>query len=127
MKRNTLKFLNLLKNSTSIKKESFDIKISTQIIPLIKAFYSAGLIQSFYLSKKIGAIRVFLRYTVFGNPFSNMKIFSTATKKLFLNYLDICRINTKRKLFLFSTNTGFLTTFFCTRYKKGGKLYLSFF
>jgi ribosomal protein S8 len=127
MKKDTIKFLNTFKNIILIKKESFAIKVSVQAISIVKAFYLNGLIQSFYISKSTSILRVFLRHTVFGNLFSDMKIFSTATKKLILSYTDICKINTKKKVLFLSTNVGLLTLSCCKKLKKGGKLYLSFF
>jgi ribosomal protein S8 len=127
MKKSTIEFLTALKNATLIKKESFAIKVNRQIISLLNTFYSIGLIQSFYIFKDSRIIQIFLRYTIFGNPFSNMKIFSTATKSFTYTFSSICRITSKRRLFLFSTNNGLLTILACKKLKKGGKLYLSFF
>jgi ribosomal protein S8 len=127
MKKSTIRFLAALKNATLIKKESLTVKASIQVISLASAFYSKGLIQSFYISKEMKVVRVFLRYTIFGNPFSNMKIFSTATKDFTYSHHEICRVTLKRKMLLFSTSVGILNMFECKKLKKGGKLYLSFF
>lgn len=122
MNSTQIKFLIQLKNAYSIKNQTVLVEKNQTIEKLIPLLYSEGLIQSYSFLKKENLIIIFLRYFVAIPAFKNLKIFSTPSKKVVLQYKDICKINDKQKIFFVSTNKGILGLSECKKNHIGGLL-----
>jgi len=57
--------------------------------------------------------------------FNNLKIVSSSSYKKIVSLKNICKLVTKNKYFLFSTNKGLLSMTECKRYHVGGVLLFS--
>jgi ribosomal protein S8 len=113
-----LKFLSQLKNASNSRKEFIILNYNKSYTPLLKILYKEGFILNF--SKTEEKILIRFRYYFNIKSLQKLKIISTLTKPIFLNYYEICKLYKKDKLLIFSTPKGFLTSSECTKLKTGG-------
>lgn len=115
--------LSKLKNASSIKKHKIIISYNKNILTFSKLFYSEGLILSFLSNKQNKNIIIFLHHVsgIFSS-FQNLKLISKVSNIQKLKYLDICRLSTQQRLFVFSTSLGILNVSDCKKNHVGGNL-----
>lgn len=121
MNLETIKILNKLKNNDLIHKKRIVISKNKSSIQIIKLLYREGYILS-YKNKENSTLEVNLKEYVRIPAFKNLKICSTASKTLYLSYKHIASLNTKKSLYVFSTNKGIITGNECKNYNLGGVL-----
>lgn len=127
MNINTIKLLLKLKNAAFYHKEYILIPYNKHYIKYLLAFYKEGCIQSFTIfidDNNIKQIKIYLRLLYNKMLLKDLKIISKSSLKKYINYKNLSKFsyNVKKTLFL-STNKGIVSTFFCKKYKIGGKLY----
>lgn len=113
-----IKFLSQLKNASNSRKESIILKYNKSYVPLLKILYKEGFILNY--SKTEENILIRFRYYFNIKSLQKLKIISTISKPIFLNYFEICKLYKKDKVLIFSTSNGFLTSLECTKLKIGG-------
>jgi small subunit ribosomal protein S8 len=124
----TINFLSQLKNASLVRKGLLQTNSNKLIKSLMKILYREGFILSFRnkLRKKFnnGTLDSIVNLKYFDNEtiFSSLCIVSTPSNTRFLSIKDICRINSKKNLFIFSTNKGLLTLTECKKQHLGGVL-----
>jgi len=122
MNSTQIRFLIQLKNAYAIKNQIVLVEKNKTIEELIPLLYAEGLIQSFSVLSEKKSIQIFLRYFATTPVFKHLKIFSTPSKKVTLQYKDLCKINDKQKIFFVSTNGGILSISDCKKRRIGGLL-----
>jgi ribosomal protein S8 len=110
-----------LKNISLLNKEFCQVKLSKKNLILVNFLYKENFIQSFFITKK-KSILLFIRYFTIQNFFKNLKFISIPSLSYFFKYTDICNFTKKKKIFIFSTTQGILTSNSCKEQKIGGKL-----
>lgn len=124
MKKQTINFLNNLKNNSIKKKEFFNVIYSTHILKLIFCLYEQGYIQSYEI-KNENKITIFLRY-YYNNPvFHNIKIISKPSNIKFLKFEKLILLKKKKSTLFVSTDKGVFTLDQCQQKKLGGILLFS--
>ena len=123
----TIKFLNQLKNASLVNHENVCVKSNRLIQSLLKLLYKEGVILSFR-TKKFEPLKftfksfINLRYFYNKAIFKHLKIMSSPSKRRYFCLKNICRISSKKNIFVFSTNKGLLTLNGCKKLKVGGVL-----
>jgi small subunit ribosomal protein S8 len=114
----------MLKNAAYLKKELIVVPWNKKLLPLINLLYKEMIIQSFHFHNTV--IKIYLKYFLNMQIFYNLKFLSTSSQKNYLDYLNLCLINSKNSFFILSTDKGLLTEYECKQFKIGGKLLFSF-
>jgi small subunit ribosomal protein S8 len=115
-----------IKNACILNKEFIDIKYKSHYLSIIKLLYKEGFVQSFKItSLKKKHINVILRLARYNNALRRLKIISTPSHKKFINYLDICKVSIKKRVFFITTTGGVLSNVSCKKLKLGGSLLFS--
>lgn len=125
MNTQTIKFLNQLRNASFASNENVTVSYSKSVLRILLALYKEGFVQSFKVLKSVKTppkIRVHIRYYYNKPVFKKLKIVSSPSKSLHLNYHSIVRLNNKREQFFFSTSKGILTALDCKYHNLGGTL-----
>ena len=120
-----INFLSQLKIGSLSYKEHIFIKYNKTHSKILKSLYKEGLIVSYNIIKKQNLFYTFVHIRCCQNNFllNSLKIVSTPSKSVYLNYQEISKLTTKKKTFFFSTNQGVCTINECKRFKIGGVLY----
>lgn len=124
----TIAFLTQLKNASLINKEFIKVDCNKFTKRVLEILYNEGFILNFRINKKLNLFNdtfeagVHLRYINQKPIFNNLTFVSTPSYKRVLSYKQICRLIVKKKLFIFSTDSGLLTLEECKKYHKGGIL-----
>jgi ribosomal protein S8 len=125
----TIKFLIKLKNASTVNQESFYSNVNKLSQNLLKILYKEGFVLSFRIKKRDSSYdsntttsKINLRYSHNKSVFRYLKIVSSPSKRRYFCLKSISRINSKRNLFVFSTNKGLLTINECKKLKVGGVL-----
>lgn len=127
----TVNFLTQLKNASLINKESIKGELNSFILQVLKALYKEGIILSFKVVNKpmffnnTSEVLVNVRYINQKPIFANLKIVSSSSYQKIVSLKNICKLITKNKTFLFSTNKGLLSITECKKYHVGGVLLFS--
>jgi len=119
MNSTTIKFLINIKNASLATNEKFISKYDVFSLSVLKSLYNSGLIQGYTILSKNKVI-IYLR-KVFNKCLTReLKLVSTPTYKLSLDYKSICSIrkNTNSTMF-FSTDRGLFTSTECKKHKIG--------
>ena len=126
MNTETIKFLTVLKNGSSVYHESVKTNSNKLIQSLIQMLYREGFILSFRSKEKFIndtiSLYIQLRHCDSKAVFRNLKIVSTPSRKIHLGIRSICRMRTRKNLWVFSTTEGLLTLDECKRLRIGGVL-----
>jgi small subunit ribosomal protein S8 len=118
-------FLSQLKVASLSRKRSVLFKYNKPAIYLLKSLYKEGLITSYSIMKKDDSFHTFveLRFSDETSLLSDLKIVSTPSRTVYINYKEISKLCIKNKTFFFSTDKGILSDSECKRLKIGGVLY----
>lgn len=117
----TIKTLNKLKNNSLIYKKKIAISKNKLILQIVKVLYKEGYILS-YKSKGNLDLEVNLRAYTRIPTFKYLKICSSPSRTIVLSSKQIASLNTKKSLYIFSTNQGVMTGNDCKTLKLGGTL-----
>lgn len=117
----TIKILNKLKNNSLIYKKKIIISRSKLIAQIIKVLYKEGYILSYKNKENLG-LEVNLRAYTRIPTFKYLKICSSPSKTIILSSKQIGSLNTKKNLYVFSTNQGVMTGNECKALGLGGTL-----
>lgn len=122
MNSTIIKFLVSLKNASWTSANKLVLNYDNFSLTILQVLYSSGLIQSYTILCK-NKVTVFLRKSFNKTLTQNLKLVSTPTQKISLDYKKIALIrkNTNSILF-FSTDRGLLTVSECKKQKVGGVL-----
>ena len=121
MDKNTLNFLSKLKNCSASKNFIFKFFATQKIKNIVIKLYSLGLIRSFKISKTKYFYFNITLYLKFECPLKNLKIISTPSKKKFLNFKNITKLQISLSTtIIFSTNKGIFAHSDCLKNKVGG-------
>ena len=122
MNSTIIKFLVSLKNASWTSADKLTLNYDNFSLSLLQVLYSSGLIQGYTVLCK-NKVVVFFRKSFNKTLTQNLKLVSTPTYKMSLDYKKIALIrkNTNSTLF-FSTDRGLLTALDCKKYKVGGVL-----
>lgn len=122
MNSTIIKFLVSLKNASRTSANKLVLNYDNFSLTILQVLYSSGLIQSYTILCK-NKVTVFLRKSFNKTLTQNLKLVSTPTQKISLDYKKIALIrkNTNSILF-FSTDRGLLTVSECKKQKVGGVL-----
>jgi ribosomal protein S8 len=124
----TIKFLNQLKNASLGNLEKIKTRSNNLILILLKVLYKEGYILSFRRNLKEGYLNETSEFLIhMKNPsgkqlFKDLRIISTSSNQKYFSLKTINRMESKRKLIVFSTDKGILTLTECKRNKVGGIL-----
>jgi len=121
MNNSIIHFLLTIKNAGMARKEITIITNNKINVDLVTLLYKEGFLQSFTVNEKQNTITIFLRYGNNKNVFKELKLVSTPSRLIYLNYLDLCQLYDKKMLLVFSTDKGFFTGLECKKNKIGGK------
>ena len=118
-----IKLLLQLKNASLAQKEEIKVIYSNISLKILSLLYIEGLIQSFkaVLNKK--HIKIFLRFFQKKNIFEKLKIMSTPSKIIYLDYKNLCKISDKQRTLILTTNKNLITGVQCKQLKIGGILF----
>ena len=109
-----------IKNASLMKYGSLIVPKTSFGVVLIKFLYKNGLIQSYRISSN--EILVFFKF-LSGNVLTeSLKLVSVPSLKKHLSYNDISKINSRTKIYIFSTSKGLSTLTDCKKLKLGGTL-----
>jgi small subunit ribosomal protein S8 len=128
MNLETIKFLNQLKNASLGNLEKIKTRSNNLILNLLKVLYKEGYILSFRRILKEDYLNETSEFLIhIKNPngkqlFKDLKIISTPSNQKYFSLKDINRMESKRKLIIFSTDKGILTLTECKRNYVGGIL-----
>lgn len=118
-------FLLKLKNAALYKKEIMTLNYKQEYIPILKALYIEGYIQSFFIKKSNNQffLTIYLRMLYNYFPLSNLKLISKLSIYKTISYRQLASniYDIKKTLFI-STNKGVKTQILCKQNKLGGKL-----
>jgi len=122
MNSTIIKFLVSLKNASWTSANKLVLNYDNFSLTILQVLYSSGLIQSYTILCK-NKVTIFLRKSFNKTLTQNLKLVSTPTQKVSLDYKKIALIrkNTNSILF-FSTDRGLLTVSECKKQKVGGVL-----
>jgi ribosomal protein S8 len=122
MNSTIIKFLVSLKNASWTSANKLVLNYDNFSLTILQVLYSSGLIQSYTILCK-NKVTIFLRKSFNKTLTQNLKLVSTPTQKISLDYKKIALIrkNTNSILF-FSTDRGLLTVSECKKQKVGGVL-----
>ena len=122
MNSTIIKFLVSIKNASLTSLDKLVLNCDSLSLSILQVLYSSGLIQGYTIQSK-NRVVVFLRKSFNETLTQNIKLVSTPTYKISLDYKEIAciRKNTNSILF-FSTDRGLLTASECKRFKVGGVL-----
>jgi len=117
-----IKLIIKLKNASILKKKYINIRYSKLYANLLKILYKEGFIQSISYDKTKLNLKIYLKY-YHGKPiFKELTFFSIPSKKYYLPFFNLEKLNDLKKLTLLSTNKGILTLSECKKQKVGGTL-----
>ena len=122
MKISTVNFLIALKNACVSNKSFVFVKVSVQVLELLRCLYAESLILSFFYLKKINKVKVFLKSGLDFQFFTKLKIMASSSYGSYIKYLDLCKLLSYYQILIVSTNKGLLTGESCQKYKIGGRL-----
>lgn len=124
----TIRFLNQLKNTSLGNVQKFQTKSNKLILGLLKLLYKEGYIISFkkvlrdnYLNET-SDFYVHTRNLEGKQLFKDLKIISTPAYQKYYSIKTINRLESKKKLIVFSTDKGIMTLSDCKRKHVGGVL-----
>jgi ribosomal protein S8 len=122
MNSTIIKFLVSLKNDSWTSTDKLTLNYDCFSLSILKVLYTSGLIQGYTVLCK-NKVVVFLRKSFNKTLTQNIKLVSTPTYKMSVDYKKIALIrkNTNSILF-FSTDRGLLTSSECKKYKICGVL-----
>lgn len=126
MNTQIINFLSQIKIGSLSYKEHVFVKYNKVHLKILRSLYQEGLIVSYNIIKKEdNIVYTFVHIRSYHNKFllNNLKIVSTPSKTVYLNYEEISKLATKKKTFFFSTTKGICTDSECKRFKLGGVLY----
>lgn len=120
----TIKALNKLKNNSLVGKQRVSIsanKLTSQIVSLL---YKEGYLLSYKKINRIGSsfMEVVVKNSSRVSIFRDLKICSSPSNTLFLSFKQVSDLNTKKNLYVLSTNKGLITGTLCKSLKVGGTL-----
>jgi small subunit ribosomal protein S8 len=125
----TIKFLNKLKNASLFNKEDITVAYSKNILGIVKILYKEGFLQSFKIvaqSNLTSQVRyslvIRLRYFYDKPILKKLKIISSPSRVIYLNFLDISKLAATKNALFFSTSKGILTLLECKKQQIGGAL-----
>lgn len=122
MNTTSIKFLLKLKNASLIFQEKVEIEYNMFNLSILKVLYRTGCIQ-YYSINTTKTILIVLKKDFNKSLTQNLKIISTPTNKVVLDYKDISQLKRKNNTtMIFSTNNGLLTLTECKKQKLGGLL-----
>lgn len=117
----TIKILNKLKNNSLIYKKKIIISKNKLITQIIKVLYKEGYILS-YKNKGNLNLEINLRAYTRIPIFKYLKICSSSSRTIILSSRQIGSLNTKKSLYIFSTNQGVMAANDCKALNLGGTL-----
>jgi ribosomal protein S8 len=123
MKKARINLLICLKNMSLRGREKLNLPFTKKSVTFLNFLYKEGIIQHFKINKN--EIFITLKPIFFGNYFSELKLFSKPSYSLYIDYLDICKMKTSKKIFAVSTSNGLLNLKECYKNRMGGKLLFS--
>jgi len=119
MNSQIIKFRNAVVNASLAKKSDLEYSSSPLILDCISVLYQEGLIQSFVIEDK--KVRIILRNV---GGFIAAKDLKATKGSVIMSFDDIARLNSKQKMYLFSTSKGILSRRDCLKARVGGVLCL---
>lgn len=127
MNLEAIKFLNQLKNASIGNIPMFKTKSNRLILGMLNLLKNEGFILSFRKQSRENYLNETSDFFVYMNPtdrqfFADLKIVSTLNRPKYYSLNAINRMDTKKKLMVFSTDKGFLTLTDCRQHRVGGVL-----
>jgi small subunit ribosomal protein S8 len=90
---------------------------------LLQLLHAHGVILKAVETPSGGHFKIYLKYTSNStSSFQKMSLLSTPTKKIYLDYRKLSKINQGIGLFIISTSFGLFTNYECMRRKIGGTI-----
>ena len=122
MNSTIIKFLVSLKNASWTSANKLVLNYDNFSLTILQVLYSSGLIQSYTILCK-NKVTIFLRKSFNKTLTQNLKLVSTPTQKISLDYKKIALIRkSTNSILFFSTDRGLLTVSECKKQKVGGVL-----
>jgi len=118
----TIKFLLTLKNATLKKKKEKVLKVDSFCLKIVKFLYKEGIIQNYICLKNSTEVKVYFRYFFNHSFLQNLKLISTPSRKIFLNYNSLIFLKSANKNLFFLTSKGIQNLFTCQKLIQGGLL-----
>lgn len=122
MNKSVKNFLIDLKNNSLNNKSCFKRTCNSNILKIVSILYNEGFLQSFKLEDNV--LIIYFNKSGGINFLKNLKIVSKLSRRVYLQYRDICKIKDNGSLLLFSTTKNILTIHDCKRKRVGGELLL---
>lgn len=117
----TIRVLNKLKNSSLVHQKCISAPINKLTRRIISLLYKEGYILS-YKRRDDKDMKIELKRYTRIPIFKNLKLCSSPSKAVFLSFKQIIHLNTKKNLYILSTNKGIMTGNSCKALKLGGVL-----
>jgi small subunit ribosomal protein S8 len=131
MNEKTVQLLVALKNASLTNKESLSTDSNEFTARVLTKLYDEGFILSYRTKRNpkfkhnLTQVKVDIRYIHSKPIFKDLHIVSKPSFESFLNYNNIARIMTRKKVFIFTTQCGLLSLKECQREQIGGILLFS--
>jgi small subunit ribosomal protein S8 len=113
--------LTRIRNGQLAKKEFVFLPNNKLCVQILAIMYKEGYIKH-YSFKNENTLQVWLKYFNSNSIIKNISFFSTGKKSTFLSLSQLWKLDSDLKLYILSTNKGFLSGKLSRKKKVGGKL-----
>jgi ribosomal protein S8 len=129
MNKQTIFFLNRLKNASLSRKETVKVLATSTNVNIAQVLYNEGFIQSYIVENRPlmqdNYLVVFLRNYNDASSFNRLKILSTLSREKNFSFSEILSLSTRGQLIVLSTKRGIFSLKTCIRLRLGGILMFS--
>ena len=118
-------FISRLNVARKNKLKTIIIKPSKIILELLKIFESLGIIRGYFITNNY-KIEVFLKYNRSKCVFTNLKVLSKPSKRIYVDLENLHKLKEKypSDILLLSTSNGLMLDIECLKKKRGGLVLL---
>lgn len=114
-----------LKNGSAANRSFVRINLNSHTLSLLKVLYREGYILSYKICLGGKSAVVYLRYYFNSSVLKYSRIYSKPSNQIFLRYVDLCRIESRRRSLFVSTNKGVISLLDCKKLRSGGVILFS--